>query len=462
MCVSGESFSYDNMTIDSGWCKITKTIVPDAYTEVEHIALRQNAHVTFIDGQIKLMKPDFIRSWAEFMRLQIYSTVDKAFALGAAIVVLGFDDYAHVPNAKHPTQRKRSNHVAALNFCAEDELPPSLPEDWNAAMRNRVFKTKVVGLIARNIAEKYKDHCKTLILDWVDKPRVYGKPMQLPSLFDRDDLKRGECDIKAFSWMHMDRPLLIESTDGDFLPMALIQLEKSEQFGQDQMDLGQDWVPPTIFLHRMKTNIVTNKKRPAGSGSSKPTKREYEFVHVNRIRDTVQREMICLPADQRNMSAMLFGLLVAITGCDFALNLPGIGPTKLWALRAEHNAVAIGDTVRENPASILLYFVIKIYTSVYKKYIQTSVACRPDDPMDRLLALYGTIYNSIKNHASQKPPRIMPWAPARMLAHIHNALWTVQYWSQLHEYPDPLSVDVNGTPMYGFANIGGRVEFVGV
>ena len=159
---------------------------------------------------------------------------------------------------------------------------------------------------------------------------------------------------------------------------------------------------------------------------------------------------------------MLFGLLVAITGCDFALNLPGIGPTKLWALRSEHNAVVIGDTVRENPASVLLYFVIKIYTSVYKKYIQTSVACRPDDPIDRLLAVYGTIYNSIKNHASQQPPRIMPWAPARMLAHIHNALWTVQYWSQLHEYPDPLSVDVSGTPMYGFANIGGRVEFVGV
>ena len=77
----GKLFSYNNMTIDSGWCKITKTIVPDAYTEVEHVALRQNAHVTFIDGQIKLMKPDFIRSWAEFMRLQIYSTVDSTMRL---------------------------------------------------------------------------------------------------------------------------------------------------------------------------------------------------------------------------------------------------------------------------------------------------------------------------------------------------------------------------------------------
>jgi hypothetical protein len=372
--------------------------------------------------------------------------------------VLGFDDYSHVPVAKHPTQRRRSDHVKALNFSSNDELPPTPPEEWNAAMRNRIFKTKVVGLIARNVAEKYKDHDKTVILDWVGEPRVYGKEISLPPVFQNDNLKRGECDIKAFAWMCMNKPLLIESTDGDFLPMALVQLEMSASMQHDASN--EEYQHPVIFLHRMKTNIDTSRKRGVGGG--KVARREYEFVHVNRILPSLQREMTCVCQDHRTIAgAKLFALLVAVTGCDFALNLPGIGPSKLWALRSQNNSEIIEDMVHQDPEKLLLYFVVKIYLDVYKKYMNGSVSCRIHDSASGLYGVYQQIYNQVKTNTANAP-RILPWPPERMIAHIQNTRWTLEYWQHLHDYPDPISVDASGSSLYGWISKAGKVDFAGI
>lgn len=455
------------MTIDSGWCKITKQVVPDAYSNDIHPLLLRSPHITFIDGQIKLMKPEFIRTWAEFLRLQIYSTIDKAMARGAHVVVLGFDDYAHVPVAKHPTQRRRSDHVKAINFSGNDELPPSPPEEWNAAMRNRIFKTKVVSLVARNVAEKYKDCEKTVILDWIGTPRIYGKEITLPPLLSNaeSDMKRGECDIKAFTWMFLNKPLLIDSTDGDFLPMALLQLEMStisppQNTGDEDCTGDSEPQTPVIFLHRMKTNTETCRKR--GAGGSKVTRREYEFVHVNRILAGMQREMTCLHRDDRKVSgAKLFAFLVAVTGCDFALNLPGIGPSKLWALRSQNNSAITDDMVSQDPEKLLLYFVTKIYLDVYKKYMNGTVQCQLHDSANSLYSAYQQIYSQVHGNAVHTP-RILPWPPERMIAHIQNTRWTIQYWQHLHHYPDPLSVDGSGSSLYGWVSKAGRVDFAGM
>ena len=78
------------MTIDAGWVKILKTSVPRALAA----ALPGRADIVFIDGQIKLMKGDFVTTWDAFVQSQFINTIESAFALGAPVVVLGFDDYA--------------------------------------------------------------------------------------------------------------------------------------------------------------------------------------------------------------------------------------------------------------------------------------------------------------------------------------------------------------------------------
>ena len=467
-----------NMTINAGWTKTAKTLAPKAFSAARPVALEQTRHVVFFDGQIKLMKAEHIRTWADFLRVQFYNPIEQALARGAGVVVLGFDDYAHVPTAKTPTQRKRSEHVQALNFSEADELPSSLPVEWAGAMRNRVFKTKVVGLIVRNVAERFKSPsgAHSVIIDWVGPPQVYGKPVVLPALFeDREGkgapLRRGECDIKAFAWSDMGMPLVIESTDGDFVPMSLLHLESTADREK----------APNIYLHRLKTNLTPAKRTTNGG-----TKREYEFVHVNAIYQALDAELLshgqvapvtpqteAVPAMEtpRITPARLFAYLVACTGCDFSLSLPGIGPGKLWNMR--NGAVLMPGVARDRraelwatrPNEVLLHMIILLYKDVYKKHCghaRSSFTSSPEESLDALTHKYTRLYATVMQEgAGRQPPRVPPWPAERLLAHLRNTCWTLEYWTHLHDYPDPLSTESEGQDKYGFVSKKGRVAFVG-
>ena len=91
------------MTIDAGWVKILKTGAPRAFAD----ALPGRVDIVFVDGQIKLMKGDYVTTWDAFVQCQFVNTIENAFALGASTVVMGFDDYAYVPRSKNMTQSKR-------------------------------------------------------------------------------------------------------------------------------------------------------------------------------------------------------------------------------------------------------------------------------------------------------------------------------------------------------------------
>lgn len=444
------------MTIDSGWCKTAKTLCREAFRAERPEVLRAQPYVVFIDGQINLMKADWICTWAEFLRTQFYSKIDAAFAAGARVVVLGFDDYAHVPQAKAPTQRRRSDHVKALTFHDRDELPSQMPLDWNSAMRNRVFKTKVVSLIARNVAERYKEGAHSLVLDWVGAPQVHGRafdlpPMLTPGAESGGALRRGECDVKAFAWMHTGMPLLIESTDGDFLPMSLLQLARPEAEGAH------------VVLHRMKTNIEPPKRGTGGRA-----KREYEFVHINVLFPALVHAMHGSPGADVALTARVFALLVATTGCDFCMSLPGVGPSKLWALR---NSLSLMPGVaRERrdelwasrPLEVLLHACIKIYASMHKKHLPRAHTYQssPEHDLETLRHTYDAMHEQLTKRAIA-PLRLPPWKGERMIAHLRNTIWTVEYWSTLHEHPDPMTMDEEGVASYGFARDKGRVVFAG-
>lgn len=325
------------MTIDSGWVKILKKRVPAAFSG--RCPFRPT--VVFIDGQIKLMAPQNIHTWDAYFERQFLNTIEVQFNTGARVVVLGFDNYEHVPAAKAPTQRKRNQHVPVVTFHEHDDLPPCPPESMGGAMRNRSFKTKIITYVVRRLRQHYKNetHC-TIVIDYVDEPEVLGRPCALPSVFLKTPppaarepalllsraeapaegsapgpaapppgpacdppapqplLKRGECDIKAFVWAELG-DLLIVSTDGDFIPLSLVQMERRE------LDPRQA-PPPKIVLYRMTTNTEAQGTKRSGTGR---VRRSYEYVDVAQLREAIASEVPLCPQPAR-----LFALCCSLTG----------------------------------------------------------------------------------------------------------------------------------------------------
>lgn len=90
-------------------------------------------------------------------------------------VILAFDNYAHVPRAKGMTQAKRRKNVPDLEgFGERSALPCSVPagEAWSSAICNRVFKAKVIELVASRLPELLLKgrKGKTLLIDYKASP----------------------------------------------------------------------------------------------------------------------------------------------------------------------------------------------------------------------------------------------------------------------------------------------------
>lgn len=310
------------------------------------------------------MCASYIREWSHFVRQQFVQYIDSAFATGACVVVLGFDNYEHVPESKNMTQAKRCKQHVRIEFDDSCDLPPHMPQDWQACMRNRAFKTKVMHMIINTLRVHYNatDHLqakgRSLVLDFV-QPEVLGAKLALPTHNTHLHQRRGECDIKAFHWSCYG-PLLIFSTDGDYLMIALMQLERhqhaaeqtknylaqpgmdthlriksnskacAEQTYLQSSDRGAEYIPQSeqqYYLWRMTTRVDNTSKRKA---SDKPLNK-YEYVNIQPILQWLQQEMIkigCVGLASDNLAA-----LVAATGCDFCMSLPQIGPIKLWQNR---------------------------------------------------------------------------------------------------------------------------------
>lgn len=418
------------MTIDSGWAKILKTNVPKAFQKKPFA----KGGTVFIDGQVKLMKPEYIKTWNLFVQKQFIDTIDRMFLEhDARVVVVGFDNYAYVPRAKNMTQRKRSLHVPDIRFNEHDNLPPVIPDRWDAAMRNRSFKTKVVSLVKSHIRQHYANYGdRTVVIDHVDDVEVIGKPWQLPDIPNG----RGECDVKAFAYASVSHPLLIVSTDGDFIPLGLAQCQTLKNSLQDdkhseEFQNSED-LCPQISLLRLTTRVEKN--------DSAGKKREYEFVSIPLLLTWVQKQF---PKSEDPVTC--FCAMVACTGCDFSMNLPQIGPQRMWSARHTMNLKSI-----QGPADILV-MICKAYVNAFKNKARvTSVFQTPEHQQYTLLLE--------RLQASQQisaRTRDAMWSVIRAEAHAMNTFWTVLYWTKLQNAPDPL--DGN----FGFTEHKGKTHFVG-
>lgn len=417
----------NKMTIDSGWVKIIKGENPSSFSGVCPAKLS----VAFIDGQIKLMCGAHVKSWSQFLNQQFVNTIEMAFKNGAKTVILGFDDYTYVPTAKNMTQQKRKRSTPLIEFGEQQELPNCLPENWMDCIKNRTFKMKVITFVIKNIRRHYeKEDSKTVIIDWNKKPEMIGHQIKMLQIFENNEhLKRGECDIKAFSWMELG-PLLLISTDGDYLPLALAQIEKQE-------------IKHDVYIYRMLCRVNGKSKRKA-DGS---VKREYEYINVQSI-----YKFLCARFPKQSSPAQTFSAMVALTGCDFCMNLPAVGPTKIWK-----NKMKIKDsdiTTMEG----LFKFVLDVYNDLYYKKIKTINKELNCQYMDEKMAC--TLYDKFSKAVKSSPliadrTKDSMWNAIRMEAHIRNTLWTLSYWTDTHYFQDPLSSN------FGFEKKKNIVAFVG-
>ena len=411
------------MTIDGDWLKILKT---EASVAFQDSLPEKTIHTVFIDGQIKLMKPDYIKTWDMFIHIQFVKIIQRHFDSGCKVVVLGFDNYKYVPLSKAPTQRKRSKHMPNFDFTAQSELPKLPPTEWNQAMRNRIFKTKIIQMIQtyfeRNYADVFDTSKHTLIFDYMDTPVVLGN---CSDNFEGFGLRRGECDIKAFDYMCFPS-LLIDSTDGDYVPMAMIQYQQKQLAN----------TPCQIFLKRLKVN--TDKKRKASA------RREYEFVNVKMLVDFVHCKL-SFSCD----AVKHFAILCSMAGCDFAMNIPLLGPTRLWkniqampAMESTHFDVEICK------------YVLSQYCKHFSKHHGISANAITDmmlcNNVQNLKLFYEMLLQRLSKTTVKKTVDARMWDFNRLFAHCKNVSWTYDYWSNLSLHEDPLSLHENGTSKWGY------------
>lgn len=467
------------MTIHSDYVKILKRECPDAFTDTLVPELRPDT--VFIDGQVKLMKADDVKTWPVFLNVMFFKTIERCFKHGAGVVVLGFDDYTFVPKSKTMTQVKRNKTVPDLKFSDTDHLPAYMPEDWGSAMRNRTFKVKVIHKILTETRKWFLEkirvdhawHTRTLVLDFQKRPLVLfaGGPAVkretggdvhateahcgirsgadldacLPSTDSVSWRGRGECDVKAFFWMRYSRRLLVVSTDGDFVPLSMLQMLRKQQ--------AQTLTPASttcdVFLFRLRTKSESTEepsaKRQRVAQTSKEEQdsarrkgREYEFVHINKLSTCIERLLpsrVQPPVDQ-------FCALVALSGCDFALNLPRLGPRTIWKLRHRLANLDLSQPTQLLCAITILYWD----TFIMKNTIPTGMTNSAE--FFRLLTEgevrehYRSVIKRIKASKTVSP-RITSvlWDTERAYAHSLNIVWTMAYWNLLNEFPDPHSKD---------------------
>ena len=330
------------MTIHTKWMELMRQEAADAFQSTLPGGNRTQA--TFIDGQIKLMKAESIQTWAHFLFSQFTCIINRHFLeYGCKTVVLAFDDKRHVPRAKAITQLKRRAGVEIIEFGENDVLPNEIPK-WMEAIMNPHFKNKVIQLVCDSIPHLVRgaEGCR-LIIDWQSiEVYEYDGEGFIASSAAEPASTVGEADIKFPYWMRrLQTPMLIEATDGDYIPIAL---------GLKSVDIHH----PVAILK--------------GRREDKP-----EFIDIDTLHSCLKTAFLRASRGKGSgghcWEIKLFIALLGLSGTDFTRNLPLVSPVKIWQclpLVAQTFSMQ-GDTAIDQAQGKRI--VELLYSEVYPKHI---------------------------------------------------------------------------------------------
>jgi hypothetical protein len=440
------------MTIDSSWLHAFKEELPHAFTKK-----CPYAHpCVFIDGQIKLMQsaPNEPQTWDQFISRQYARHIGRFFE-SSDVVVLAFDNYEHVPPAKCMTQTQRRRNVPVLPFSEHAELPAMVPEGamWTACIANRTFKSRVIDLVLLRLPQLVlKDKPgKKLIVDYQQPVEYTFDPangVQRETIQELEAM--GEADIKFTRFADRYGSILVDSIDGDSIPIALMHHERCMRFGE---------CPPKVSIYRMELAGKSDSepktegpKRSADemSAKKKAKQRTYEYVNVlalyEGLRDVISQSVgrVTLPMHRGHEMAMLISL-IALTGTDFSRHMPQLsGKTMYSYLPSIWMTLAIvydpaSNSLRVDEAVDRL--VALIYKTKFQKHVKGSG-----------MSLESVLLEIQASGISQRTRDSMP-SVGRMACTVRNANWVLAYWTCQNPPPDPLQ------PAYGFMLVKGRPQY---
>jgi len=396
------------MGINTEWVKIWKQTVPQAFLNNPD---QHRTKAGFVDGQIQLMKSKNVVSWDQFVLFQFVMPLRKIFVeRKAEFAVLAFDNYEFVPKAKGMTQAKRSKQLPAFEFHEREQLPPTIPEYWDRAIRSRAFKKRVIQLVIERLPSMMRlTENQTLIIDYDGPPTMYGGPKKMIGTEMQGFEPIGESDLKFFRYADLFESLLVVSTDSDYIPITLIRLEQRMQNKMKQ---------PLVVLQRIKVNEC-----PIKGQTQKKTKREFEFVNINilysGLKQVIQNNTHT-PEDGNEITR-LCNLVALVGGTDFSRPMPLVGPRRFWEFMFcakrpidffecidEENNMLNRDMIKEK-------IIAKVYASVYNTHVQNARG-------------FDSVMMQLKN--SRLSDRTKNSLPTREFMEVttRNAEWTVLYW----------------------------------
>ena len=295
----------------------------------------------------------FLAFRAHFLYSQFTSLVNRHFRdYGCKTVVLAFDDRRHVPRAKAITQSKRRSGVQIIEFTELDVLPNEVPPVWKEAILNQCFRNRVIELVCANVPrliDPPRTGC-SLVIDWLDV-REYRYSEDTPEPIETvlsgevyGDTSVGEADIKFAYWMRRLRcPMLIEATDGDYIPISL---------GLKACDLQQ--------------HVWILKSWKAESG--------YEYIDMEGVYAFLCRKFQRASRGRQCCEwweIKLFITLLGLSGTDFTRNLPLISPQRMWSnlpLIIQAFDMATFDTISLDNGKRIVEL---LYAEAFPKHIDT-------------------------------------------------------------------------------------------
>ena len=455
------------MTIDSSWISCFKEEAPDAFTKNSPF----HPKAVFCDGQIRLMRghQGEFTTWDTYIWQQFHAHVKKFYEMSmVSTVILAFDDYTNVPQAKCMTQIKRRRHLPKLEILEREPLPPFPPsgEKWDQCIANRTFKSKVIALVIRELPRLLNlREDQSLIVDYAGSPVEYKKEggeivtKELTHLHPM-----GEADVKFTRYAEIYRDLLVDSVDGDSIPIALLfhetclrDLTMGSMLAEDLVD-----APPRISIYRITTRMPDDKKRKdeedkkrkADEKESTP-KRTFEYVNIDMLylclKDVFQQCMgrMTSPSHSQHLMSMLL-VLIGITGTDFTRSMPQVSGKTVFGLLPDLWVALMRsyDTIegQVNIPSAIDYLVSGIYASKFSTHFKTT----PPTLSSALLSLQGS-------KLSQRTRDSLPTVP-RVHCTLQNVNWLIKYWREPTLTPNPLEV-VDGKSKYGFVLRKGLVGY---
>ena len=272
-------------------------------------------------------------------------------------------------------------------------------------------------------------------------------------------LALGEADVKFTRYADLYSKLMVDSIDGDSVPIALMHLERRMRSTTPQrlpqvsiyrMELRQTGTERTAGMKRPQPATATTRDEQdddMSSGAKRREKRTYEFVHVNALYWGLMQAVaqctgrIAIPTHRGHEMAMLVSL-IALTGTDFTRNLPQMTGKSVFSFLPDiwSTLAAAYDpertAMRVETATDML--VAHLYRTKFPRLFRDALAAGP-------VGLEGTLAELKGSKMAQKNKDMLP-SVSRITCTVCNSNWVLAYWGGDgdRQPPDPIQ------PMYGF------------